>query len=93
MANMYSIGELIDKLVIENIKIFRLRETLHKKDISDITYIENENKMNMINQNRGTIIRFLDNKIVDVINGEPNSYFVDVKTYANNTSNEKKKHK
>jgi thermostable 8-oxoguanine DNA glycosylase len=84
MANMYSIGELIDKLIIENIKIFRLRETLHKSDTTNKTYVENENKMNIINQNRGTIISFLDKKINDVINGEPNSYFVDVKTYANN---------
>lgn len=84
MANMYSIGELIDKLVIENIKIFRIRETLHKQNTKDELYVENENKMNIINQNRGTVIKFLDKKIEDVINGEPNSYFIDVKTYANN---------
>lgn len=82
MANMYSIGELVDKLVIENIKIFRLRETLHNSNISDVEYVENDNKMNMINQNRATIIKFLDKKIEQVIDGEANSHFVDVKTYA-----------
>ena len=30
---MNSIGDLIDKLVIENIKIFTIREKLHSKDI------------------------------------------------------------
>ena len=32
---MNSIGDLIDKLVIENIKIFTVREKLHNKDISE----------------------------------------------------------
>ena len=58
MANMYSIGELIDKLVIENIKVFRLRETLHNNPINDEDFVANENKMNIINENRGTVIRF-----------------------------------
>lgn len=82
MANMYSIGELIDKLIIENIKIFRLRENLHSINISDKEYVETDNKMNMINENRSTIIKFLDSKIEQVVDGNPNSYFVDVKTYA-----------
>jgi hypothetical protein len=85
MANMYSIGELVDKLIIENIKIYRIRETLHNSDISDEKFVENENKMNIINENRGTIIKFLNEKIDNVISGEVNSYFKDVKTYANET--------
>jgi hypothetical protein len=89
MANMYSIGELVDKLIIENIKIFRLRENLHDANTDDIKFVESENKMNVINQNRGTVIKFIDSKIEEVMRGEPNSYFIDVKTYAN--KNEKKK--
>lgn len=85
MANMYSIGELVDKLIIENIKIYRIRETLHSDNISDEKYVENENKMNIVNENRGTIIKFLNEKIDGVILGEVNSYFKDVKTYANET--------
>lgn len=86
---MYSIGELIDKLIIENIKIYRIRETLHSDDISDEDYVNSENKMNMINQNRGVVIDFLNKKIESVANGEQNSFFKDVKTY----SNEKKRNK
>ena len=89
MANMYSIGELIDKLVIENIKIFKLRETLHQKDINDKEFVDNGIKMNAINENRGVIINFLNKKIEDVANGEINSYFKDIKTY----NNEKQKTK
>jgi hypothetical protein len=89
MANMYSIGELIDKLVIENIKIFKLRETLHQKDINDKEFVDNGIKMNIINENRGIIINFLNKKIEDVANGEINSYFKDIKTY----NNEKQKTK
>jgi len=80
MANMYSIGELIDKLVLENIKVFRLRETLHNNPINDEDFVANENKMNIINENRGTVIRFLNEKIETVINGEQNSFLRDVKT-------------
>ena len=42
---MLSIGDLIDKLVIENIKIFTLREKLHSPDISDEEYIQLNDKM------------------------------------------------
>jgi hypothetical protein len=90
MANMYSIGELIDKLVIENIKIFKLRETLHQKDINNKEFVDNGIKMNIINENRGVIINFLNKKIEDVANGEINSYFKDVKTYNNENKNTKK---
>jgi hypothetical protein len=82
MANMYSIAELVDKLIIENIKIFRLRESLHTDKNTDEDFVLNENKMNIINQNRGTIIKFLNEKIEDVIDKQDqNSYFKDVKTY------------
>lgn len=84
---MYSVGELIDKLIIENIKIFKLRETLHKSNTTDEEFVANENKMNTINENRGTIIKFLNAKIDDVIAGEQNSFFRDVKTYAKKTKN------
>ena len=32
---MYSIGDLVDKLVIENIKIFNIRQKLHDKNLND----------------------------------------------------------
>lgn len=82
MANLYSIAELIDKLVIENIKIFTSREKIHNKSISDEEYVQNENKMNVLNENRGIIIRFLDEKITNVIDEtEQNTHVKNVKTY------------
>jgi hypothetical protein len=84
MANLYSIAELIDKLIIENIKIFTSREKIHNKSISDEEYVQNENKMNVLNENRGIIIRFLDEKIINVINEtEQNTHVKNVKTYYN----------
>jgi len=80
---MYSIGEFIDKLIIENIKIFHLRESIHDESISDDEFVEGENKMNIVNENRGTIIDFLNEKIDRVVAGkERNSYLRNVKTYA-----------
>ena len=79
---MLSIAEMIDKLVIENIKIFRLRESLHADKLDDETYVNTENKMNLLNENRGIIADFLDDKIHGVINGEKNRYLRNIKTYA-----------
>ena len=79
---MYSIAELVDKLIIENIKIFRLRESLHNEKLNDEDFVLNENKMNVINENRCVIINFLNKKIENVIDTtDKNSYFNDVKTY------------
>ena len=84
MANLYSIAELIDKLIIENIKIFTSREKIHNKSISDEEYVQNENKMNLLKENRGIIIRFLDEKITNVIDeAEQNTHVKNVKTYYN----------
>lgn len=84
MANLYSIAELIDKLIIENIKIFSSREKIHNKTVTDEEYVVNENKMNILNENRGIIIRFLDEKIKNVIEKkEENIHVRNVKTYYN----------
>lgn len=82
MKNILSIGELIDKLIIENIKIFNLREKIHQKNISDEDFVAAENKMNVLNENRGIIIKFLDKKIADVNDGtDQNTYLKNEKTY------------
>lgn len=83
MTNLYSIGDLIDKLIIENIKIFNIRQDMHtKSDLSDSSYVSLENNMNILNSNRSTIIKFLDDKISKVIsNQEQNKFIKDIKTY------------
>lgn len=79
---MLSIGDLIDKLVIENIKIFTLREKLHDKNISEEDYIQLNDKMITLNENRGIISNFLDEKVNNVVNGvEKNVLLKKIKTY------------
>lgn len=79
---MLSIGDLIDKLVIENIKIFTLREKLHDKNISEEEYIQLNDKMITLNENRGIISNFLDEKVNNVVNGvEKNVLLKKIKTY------------
>lgn len=79
---MLSIGDLIDKLVIENIKIFTLREKLHSEDISDDEHVALTNKMMVLNENRGTIADYLDNKVSNVVDGkEKNLILKKIKTY------------
>jgi hypothetical protein len=87
---MLSIADLIDKLVIENIKIFHLRENLHHNDTDDEAYVEAENKMNLLNENRGIIMDFLDDKVHSVVvDNERNSYLKNVKTYAKQNKQKK----
>jgi len=79
---MYSIGDLIDKLIIENIKIFSIRENLHSEDLSDEEYVELNNKMITLNENRGTIANLLDEKVDRVTSGEEkNTILKRIKTY------------
>ena len=79
---MLSIGDLIDKLVIENIKIFTLREKLHTFDVSDNDYITINDKLEILNENRGKICNYLDEKVNNVISGkEKNVVLTKIKTY------------
>jgi hypothetical protein len=79
---MLSIGDLIDKLVIENIKIFTLREKLHSSNITDEDYIQLNDKMITLNENRGTISNYLDEKVNNVVSGvEKNVLLKKIKTY------------
>ena len=80
---MYSIGDLVDKLSVENLKIFRVREQLHSEDLSDEKYVELNNKMNILNQNRSSLSNLLDDKVEKVISKkEKNSVLKMVKTYS-----------
>ena len=79
---MYSIGDLIDKLVIENIKIFNLREIIHEPDLSDEVAVNLNNKMIVLNENRGTISDLLDEKVERVVSKkEKNVILKKLKTY------------
>jgi len=79
---MLSIGDLIDKLVIENIKIFTLREKLHSDDLTDEEFTALNNKMMVLNENRGTIANFLDEKVNRVVSGEEKNVILKkIKTY------------
>jgi len=65
---MLSIGELVDKLIIENIKIYNIRENLHNNKHDDEEYVNLNNNMNILNKNRNILITLLDDKIDNVIN-------------------------
>jgi len=80
---MYSIGDLVDKLVIENIKIFSIRDRLHEENLADKEYVLLNNKMMTLNENRSIISSLLDQKVERVVDGkEKNSIFKNIKTYS-----------
>jgi hypothetical protein len=82
---MLSIGDLIDKLVIENDKLFTLRERLHTLDLSDEEYTQIYDKMMILNENRRIICDCLDQKISNVVSGkEPNVLLKNIRTYNGN---------
>jgi hypothetical protein len=79
---MLSIGELADKLVIENIKIFNLREKLHSETLSDEDYVKINHKMMVCNDNRSILANWLDEKVDKVVSGqEKNKLLKTIKTY------------
>jgi hypothetical protein len=87
---MNSIGDLIDKLVIENIKIFTIREKLHSKDTTEEDYVTLTNNMMILNENRGVISNYLDEKVERVVNGqEKNLVLKKIKTYNIHKHNKK----
>ena len=77
---MYSIGDLVDKLVIENMKIFSLRdkmmdmEAAEQKDSRE--YTEVYQKMMLIVENRATVCNALDEKIEKVSSGKERNHFL-----------------
>ena len=78
---MYSIGDLVDKLVIENIKIFTLRDKIHESTDEKEVVTLNE-KMMILNENRGIISDLLDSKVNGVISGEEKNVILKkIKTY------------
>lgn len=72
---------MIDKLVIENIKIFTLRDKIHDStDEEEIVKLTE--KMMVCNENRGIIANYLDDKVNNVVDGkEANVVLKKIKTY------------
>lgn len=78
---MLSIGDLVDKLVIENIKIFSLRDKIHSESDDD-NIAKLTERMMICNENRGIIADYLDSKINNVIDGTENNVILKkIKTY------------
>ena len=78
---MLSIGDMIDKLVIENIKIFTLRDKIHDST-DDEEIVKLTEKMMVCNENRGIIANYLDDKVNNVADGkEANVILKKIKTY------------
>ena len=79
---METLGSLVDKLIIENIKIYFVRERLHTKDLTDKEYTELTNMMNSLNKNRDALASELDEKFVAWVTGkEKMVLFKRIKTY------------
>lgn len=79
---MLSIGDLIDRLIIENVKLFTLRERLHIEGLSDEESVQLYDKIMILNENRGIICDQLDEKVNNVACGkEKNVILKKIKTY------------
>jgi regulatory protein YycI of two-component signal transduction system YycFG len=84
---MLSIGDLIDKLIIENVKLFTLREKLHGEKLTDEEYAQLYDKIMILNENRGIICNHLDEKVNNVVSGkEKNVVLKKIKTYRDHKS-------
>jgi len=79
---MLSIGDWVDKLVIENIKIFNTREKLLLHTKSDKEYVKKYKLMMRLVNNRAKIANALDKKVGDVLSGKERNEFIErIRTY------------
>lgn len=80
---MLSIGDMADKLIIEDIKIFSIREKLHTGVLTDSERARLNENMITLNENRSIIANSLDEKINNVLAGrERNVILKRIKTYS-----------
>ena len=76
-----SIGELIDRLVIENVKIFDLRDKMGASE-GDTDKWRLYRKMMLCNENRALIADELDKKVARVVDGREQNIFIKrIRTY------------
>ncbi len=55
---MYSIGDMVDKLIIETVKTFDTRQKLRSEELSDEAYVELNNKMMVFHNNTTKLFDF-----------------------------------
>ena len=67
---MYSIGDMVDKLIIETIKTFNTREKLQSEGLIDKEYVELNNMMMIFHGNTTILCKMLNDKIEKVVKGE-----------------------
>ncbi len=79
---MISIGDWIDKLVVENMKLFTVRDKLNTVKKNSHAYTVLYDTMMKMTDNRAKIMNALDKKVADVISGrEPNIFIERIRTY------------
>jgi hypothetical protein len=81
---MYSIGDWVDKLIIENIKIYNFREKIltQSQQLSDKEYVDTYLIMMKLIENRAIISNALDEKVNNVISGKEDNIFLKrIRTY------------
>lgn len=76
---LLSIGEIVDKLVIENIKLAMVKQELRTATEAQAEKLYT--KMMTLNKNRGILVQELDRKIEAVAAGAKNQVMETVKTY------------
>lgn len=79
---MHSLSDLIDKLIIENIKIFNKREQLSQISENSPEYVKIYETMMILNENRSLLCNAVDEKFDNVISGkEKNTFLKKIRTY------------
>lgn len=66
---METIGSLIDKMSINELKIYHMTEQRDRNDVSDEFKQDCTNRLNILTTQRNDLIEELQNLIKDVLNG------------------------
>lgn len=67
---METIGSLIDKMSINELKIYHMTEQRDRTDVSDEFKLDCTNRLNILTTQRDDLIEELQNLIKDVLNGD-----------------------
>lgn len=79
---METIGNLVDKLTIVNLKLWHLEEIAHEQSASDSEVAAAKRKIDVLNLQRHSLIEELDTLLQEVITGEKKvPVFYELKNY------------
>jgi len=76
-----TLGSLVDKLSVMNLKLWHQEEIKHRTSLEDSTIADAARKIGVLNKQRNDLIQEIDEMVVNIGNGKPPKVYYQVKMY------------